>query len=54
MGNIIVAAILIAAVGIVIWTMRKDKKAGKRSCGCGCENCAARCSDPKGREERLL
>ena len=40
LGTIIVSLILIAVVSTVIVKMVKDKKHGKSSCGCGCENCA--------------
>ncbi|WP_303823540.1 FeoB-associated Cys-rich membrane protein [Ruminococcus flavefaciens] len=40
LGTIIVSLILIAVVSTVIVKMVKDKKQGKSSCGCGCENCA--------------
>ncbi|MBR0511004.1 MAG: FeoB-associated Cys-rich membrane protein [Ruminococcus sp.] len=40
LGTIIVSLILIAVVSAVIVKMVKDKKQGKSSCGCGCENCA--------------
>lgn len=34
--TIVVSAILALIVGLVICKMIKDKKAGKKSCGCGC------------------
>lgn len=40
MGTFIVATILIAIVGVVIYSMVKDKKNGKSGCGCGCSSCA--------------
>ncbi len=40
LSTIIVSLILIAIVVSVIIKMIKDKKAGKSSCSCGCENCA--------------
>lgn len=39
-GTIIVCAILIAVVALVIWSMVKDRKKGKSSCGCSCSQCA--------------
>ena len=41
MGNIIVGAVLLAAVAAVIFTMIRNKKKGKSSCGCGCSTCGA-------------
>lgn len=40
LGTIIITLALIAIVAAVIVQMVKDKKHGKGSCGCGCENCA--------------
>lgn len=39
-GTIVVAVILAIVVTAVIAKMVKNKKQGKSSCGCGCENCA--------------
>lgn len=39
-GTIIVALVIIGIVAAVIIGMRKDKREGKSSCGCGCSNCA--------------
>ncbi len=39
-GTIVVLAVLIAIVALIIRHIRKDKAAGKSSCGCGCANCA--------------
>ncbi len=38
LGTLIVAIILAAIIGLVIYSMVKDKKQGKHSCGgtCGC------------------
>ncbi len=40
MGTIAVLAVLALIIGLIIRKMRKDKKEGKSSCGCGCEGCA--------------
>lgn len=40
MGNILIILVLIAIVSSIVIKMVKDKKAGKTSCGCGCESCA--------------
>lgn len=41
-GTIIVLAVLTAIVVLIILHIKKDKAAGKSSCGCGCANCAMR------------
>lgn len=38
-GTIIVLAVLAVIVCAIVIKMIKDKKNGKNSCGCGCENC---------------
>ncbi|SCW50856.1 Virus attachment protein p12 family protein [Ruminococcaceae bacterium YRB3002] len=38
--NIVVILAVAALVTLAIWSMVKDRKAGKSSCGCGCANCA--------------
>lgn len=40
-STIIIAVIVIGILAFIIAKMIKDKKKGKTSCGCGCENCAA-------------
>lgn len=40
LSSIIIGAVLIAAVVLIIMSLRKNKKEGKSSCGCGCTNCA--------------
>lgn len=39
-STIVICIILIAVVGMIIAYMAKNKKQGKSSCGCGCQNCA--------------
>ncbi len=39
LATIIVLLIVIAVVVLVIMQMRKDKKAGKSTCGCKCAGC---------------
>ena len=41
-GTIGVLLVLGLVVVLIINKMRKDKKQGKSSCGCGCTNCAMR------------
>ena len=38
-GTIIVALIILIIVSLIITKLIRDKKKGKNSCGCGCENC---------------
>ena len=40
LGTIIITLVLIGLVTAIIIGMKKDKKKGKNSCGCGCQNCA--------------
>lgn len=39
LGTIVVGIFLLAIVAAVIGKMISDKKKGKGSCSCGCENC---------------
>lgn len=39
MGTVIVGSVLAVIVGLLIWKMIKDKKAGKSSCGGDCAHC---------------
>ncbi len=43
MGTVIVALALVAIVGLIVWSMVKDKKKGKSSCGGTCAHCGAGC-----------
>ncbi len=43
-GTILICAVLIAIVVAIIVKMRKDKKAGKSSCGGNCKACEGGCS----------
>lgn len=38
-STIIISAVLIAIVAGIIFSMIKNKRAGKTSCGCGCSSC---------------
>ena len=40
MGTLVVVIVLAVIIGLVIWKLIRDKKAGKRSCGCDCANCS--------------
>ena len=39
MGTVIVGGVLAVIVGLLVWKMIKDKKAGKSSCGGDCAHC---------------
>ncbi|MBQ8296886.1 MAG: FeoB-associated Cys-rich membrane protein [Ruminococcus sp.] len=38
-STIIVGLVVLAVIALIIVKLRKDKKQGKSSCGCGCEHC---------------
>lgn len=40
LGTILIAAVLIVIVAGIIFSIKKDKKKGKSSCGCNCAHCA--------------
>lgn len=40
MATIVISIVLALIVAGIIYRMIKNKKAGKMSCGCGCEGCA--------------
>lgn len=39
LSTIIVLLVLCVVVGLVVFKMIKDKKAGKKGCSCGCSGC---------------
>ena len=41
-GTILIFLLLTAVICAVIHSMRKNKKIGKTSCGCGCAGCVLR------------
>ena len=42
-GTIVVIAVLAVIFGLMIFSLIRDKKAGKTSCGGGCAGCANAC-----------
>ena len=52
MGTIVVAAILAIIVALILRKMIRDRRAGRRSCSCGCEGCpgSATCGKRPGAE----
>ncbi len=48
LGTLVVTMVLLAVVGLVIWGMLRDRRKGKCTCGCGCQNCSmGRACHPK-------
>lgn len=41
-GTLIISLVLAAVVAAILISMHRNRKAGKTSCGCGCESCAMR------------
>lgn len=39
MADIIIVAVIAAALGGIFWKQAKDHKSGKGGCGCGCSGC---------------
>ena len=40
LGTIIISIGLIGVVVVIIWSLIRQKKQGKSSCGCNCAHCA--------------
>lgn len=38
-GTLLICAILVVVVAAILVSMKRNKKQGKSSCGCGCQNC---------------
>ncbi len=41
-GTILVLAVVAVLVGGVILSLRRDRRAGKGGCGCGCDGCPSK------------
>ncbi len=39
-GTIVISLVLLAAVGLIVRSLLKDKKQGKSSCGNNCAHCS--------------
>ena len=39
-ATIVVGAIVFGVIAMIIYKMIKDKKSGKKGCGCGCGGCS--------------
>ena len=46
LSTTVVGLIVLGAAALALRKILKDKKAGKTSCGCGCEGCTG-CHHPK-------
>ncbi len=40
LATILISLVLITVCALIILKIRRDKKQGKTSCGCGCSGCA--------------
>ena len=40
-GTLLTGALVLAVVTLVVLKMAKDRKKGKKSCGCDCGSCSA-------------
>ena len=40
LGTILTLAVLLIVVAAIVRYMKKERAAGRTSCGCGCKNCA--------------
>lgn len=40
LATILLSLALVLLVCAIIWKLVRDRRKGKRSCGCGCQNCA--------------
>ena len=43
LGTIVISLILLAVVAAIVFSMIRDKKKGKSSCGCDCAHCGCAC-----------
>ena len=51
-GTIIICVVLILIVAAVIFSLVRDKKKGKSSCGCNCAHCAMAGACHKGQSDK--
>ena len=43
-GTILVLCILLSVVAAIVFTLRRDRKLGKNSCGVHCAGCGGHCA----------
>lgn len=41
-ATLILSALLIGVLALVVRKLVRDRRAGKSSCGCGCDSCASK------------
>lgn len=39
-GTLVLCILLLAVVALIVWSLLRQRKQGKSSCGCGCAHCA--------------
>lgn len=42
LGTICICAIVLLLIGVALFSLLKDRRNGKSSCGCGCSGCSMR------------
>ena len=47
LSTFLILLVVVVVVGLIIWGMVKDKRAGKSSCGGDCSHCGSVCHMPK-------
>lgn len=43
LSTILIGAVILTVVALIIVKLARDRRKGKNSCGCGCENCPSAC-----------
>lgn len=38
--TVLICAVLVVVVGLIVFSLIRDKRRGKSSCGCNCAHCA--------------
>lgn len=51
--NLVIAALLVLAVGLAVRSMIRNRKAGKSSCGCDCASCGAGCKENLDKKQKI-
>lgn len=39
-GTLVLCILLLAVVALIVWSLLRQRKQGKSSCGCNCAHCA--------------
>ena len=58
LASVIVALVVLAVMGLIVWKLAKDKKSGKGGCSCGrdcgsCGACHTACGRALNRKEQI-